>query len=97
MLFACASKADARLEIRPDVGDPFNCYVISPCRAEYTIVSDNLFQIPSGEYRAVSPRRWAFPSRSSRQPKRRTSAGSRWPTSTRGSMSTSDTLRMPSH
>ncbi len=46
-------KADARLEIRPDVGEPLNCYVIAPCRAEYTIVSDNLFQIPSGEYRAV--------------------------------------------
>ena len=46
-------KADARLEIQPDVGEAFNCYVIAPCRAEYTIVSDNLFQIPSGEYRAV--------------------------------------------
>ena len=46
-------KADARLEIKPDVGEPFTCYVIAPCRAEYTIVGDNLFQIPSGEYRAV--------------------------------------------
>ena len=46
-------KADARLTITPDAGEPFTCYVIAPCRAEYTIVSDNLFQIPSGEYRAV--------------------------------------------
>ena len=46
-------KADARLTISPDAGEAFTCFVISPCRAEYTIVSDNLFQIPSGEYRAV--------------------------------------------
>lgn len=46
-------KADARLTISPDKGEPFTCFVIAPCRAEYTIVSDNLFQIPSGEYRAV--------------------------------------------
>jgi len=46
-------KADARLTISPDAGEPFTCYVIAPCRAEYTIVSDNLFQIPSTEYRAV--------------------------------------------
>ena len=46
-------KADARLTITPDTGESFTCYVIAPCRAEYTIVSENLFQIPSGEYRAV--------------------------------------------
>ncbi len=46
-------QADARLEVRSDAGEVFTCYVIAPCRAEYTIVSDNLFQIPSGEYRAV--------------------------------------------
>ncbi|MYD94557.1 MAG: hypothetical protein F4Y02_12890, partial [Chloroflexi bacterium] len=46
-------KADARLTISPDAGESFTCYVIAPCRAEYTIVEENLFQIPSGEYRAV--------------------------------------------
>ena len=46
-------KADARLEIRPDQGETFTCYVIAPCRPEYTIVTENLFQVPSGEYRAV--------------------------------------------
>ena len=46
-------KADARLEINPDQGEMFTCYVIAPCRPEYTIVTENLFQVPSGEYRAV--------------------------------------------
>ena len=46
-------KADARLEVRPDHGMPFTCYVIAPCRTEYTIVTENLFQIPSGEFRGV--------------------------------------------
>ena len=46
-------KADARLEVRPDHGTSFTCYVIAPCRTEYTIVTENLFQIPSGEFRGV--------------------------------------------
>ena len=46
-------KADARLEVRPDHGAPFTCYVIAPCRTEYTIVTENHFQIPSGEFRGV--------------------------------------------
>ena len=54
-------KADARLTITPDAGEPFTCYVIAPCRAEYTIVSDNLFQIPSGEYRAVFSEAFGVP------------------------------------
>ena len=36
-------------------------FLLCPCRTEYTIVRDNLFQIPNGEFRRVFGREFSVP------------------------------------
>src|SRR6185503_7836251 len=36
-------------------------FLLCPCRTEYTIVRDNLFQIPNGEFRPVFGREFSVP------------------------------------
>ena len=36
-------------------------YLLAPCRTEYTIVTDNLFQIPNGEFRVLFGREHDVP------------------------------------